>query len=256
MVHSVAIIGDGAISRRLRGYLAVDAAFDVVAVLSRQSSGALSPDVYAVLAGAETVVEAAGVDAVAEFGPTVIGDGNNFLISSIGALANPDLRLILSAGPGRYFPTIGAIGGLDLLQAASASGGLKTVSLRTRKLPRALVQGWMSGDEQTELLEATAPIRLFSGSPEQAVSKFPASLNVAFALSLAVGPKVPVEIELLADPAATFTEHRISASGSAGEYQFLIRNDPDPEQPRSSGLTARSFYSGLRRLAQPNGMFI
>lgn len=46
-------------------------------------------------------VEAAGVPAVAEYGPHIVGEGKDLLITSVGALADPRLRrALLDDGPG------------------------------------------------------------------------------------------------------------------------------------------------------------
>ena len=68
------------------------------------------------------------------------------------------------------------------------------------------------------------------------------------ALSLSA-PGVPVEVEVIADGRAERTVHRIQASGSAGDYEFRIDNEVNPENPKSSGLTARALLAALVALA-------
>lgn len=252
--HRFAIIGNGAISRELRQRARAYPALNCVGVLTRP--GAAPPaDAPALtlseaLERADTIVEAAGVSAVGEFGPAVVTAGRGFLVASVGAFAHPAVReRVLDAGPGRTLLTSGAIGGLDLIAAAGRTGGLDRVTLTTRKHPRSLVQGDTPAAERERLLALTRAEELFTGTVGEAIEQFPASLNVAVALGLAAGSLKLVRVRLLADPETTLTEHTIDAVGTAGEYHFRVRNEPLPEHPSSSGLTVRSLLSELLALA-------
>lgn len=258
MVINVAIIGDGAVSRQLRDYLAGSGQIQLAGVLGRQGvRGTEGAEFEYLLSAADVFVEAAGLAAVAEFGPRLVGAGKDFLVTSVGAFADPQLcQSVLRAGPGRTFLTSGAIGGLDLIRAAAASGGIDAVHLETRKKPAALIQDWMTAPERIRLGSAEKPTVLFTGSPEAAIERFPASLNVAVALGLAAGNLDKVSITLIADPEADLTQHLIAASGPAGAYEFRIANQPSASQPRSSGLTARALFAALLGLAEPGGQFI
>ncbi|MEB4613090.1 aspartate dehydrogenase domain-containing protein [Leucobacter sp. M11] len=252
--HRYAIIGNGAIATELRSLARAHPALDLVGIVTRPGSaapaGAAALTLAEAIDRADTVVEAAGVAAVAEHGPAVIQAGRTLLVSSVGAFAHAEHRAgVLDAGPGRALITSGAIGGLDLIAAAGRTGGLDRVTLTTTKHPRSLVQPGMPEPERARILGATQATELFSGSVEDAIARFPASLNVAVALGLAAGDLGLVRVRLSADPAATQTEHRIEAVGAAGSYRFLVRNEPLPEHPSSSGLTARSLLSELLRLA-------
>src|SRR5690554_25473 len=60
------------------------------------------------LAASDLIVECAGVDAVAEFGPRVVAAGRDFLVTSVGALVDTELRTrLFENGPGRTFVTTG-----------------------------------------------------------------------------------------------------------------------------------------------------
>ena len=94
----------------------------------------------------DLIVECAGVDAVHSEGLRVVESGIDLLVSSVGALVDePFRRRMLTGGPGRCSVTSGAMGGLDVLGAASRDGGLSTVTLVTTKSPAAVIQPWMSG---------------------------------------------------------------------------------------------------------------
>ena len=52
------------------------------------------------------------------------------------------------------------------------------------------------------------------------------------------------------------TRHDITVRGDGGSYRFGIENFPDPANPATSALTARSMVSGVLRLAGRGPHFI
>lgn len=207
------------------------------------------------IASSDLVVECAGVPAVASVGPTVIGAGRTFLVTSVGALVDPELRGRLLAGPGTLRVTTGAIGGLDLLAAASRDGGLDTITLTTTKAPSTVVQPWMGDDERERVLSTPGRLDVYTGTVADAIAKFPKSLNVAVALAVATNMWDDVTVTMAADPAATLTTHHIVATGRVGDYEFTIRNLPHPQNPATSGIVPSAVLAGIARLATPSGSF-
>ncbi|MFW0787384.1 aspartate dehydrogenase domain-containing protein [Gordonia sp. CPCC 206044] len=189
------------------------------------------------LALTEVVVECAGQDAVREHAVAIVEAGCDLVLTSIGALADVDLRKRLcDAGPGRVVCTNGAVGGLDMLAAAFASGGLDTVSITSTKKPASLLRPWMSDAQRTEIASTTVSLQVFTGSPDEAARLFPESLNVAVAVDLAVGGLGTTVVELIADPAAPMTRHAVRADGPIGSYTFVSENRPGVDNPRSSAV--------------------
>lgn len=136
----------------------------------------------------DVIVECAGVPAAARYGPAVIAAGQPLVLTSVGALADPETREGLLAGPGRLHVTNGAIGGLDVLEAAAQAGGLDTVEITTSKEATGLIRPWMSQQEVDRLRTLRAedgPLTVFIGNPAEAIEKFPANVNIAVALAWA-----------------------------------------------------------------------
>jgi len=52
-------------------------------------------------------------------------------------------------------------------------------------------------------------------------------------------------VRLTADPKASLTSHVIEASGPSGEYRFEIRNNPSPQNPRTSGIVPFAVLRSL-----------
>lgn len=203
------------------------------------------------LRSSDLVAECAGVPAVRVEGVRVIEAGVDLLVSSVGALVDELFRIrMLTQGPGRCFTTSGAVGGLDVLSAASRGGGLSAAQLVTTKAPAAVVQEWMSGEQRRTLLEAAGPITAFSGNVKDAIDLFPRSLNIAAAIALATDLWDELVVTMVADPNAALTTHAVSASGTSGDYEFTIRNRPHPRNPATSGVVPAAVLNDIERLAR------
>lgn len=258
----VAVIGKGAIGTRVARALAdgqAPGAWLMGVMVRRPGTGAPHRELTVddLTTEADLVVECAGSEAARRVGPRIVRAGKDLLLVSVGVLADPDLRhALLEQGPGRTFVSTGAIGGLNLLAAASRGGGLDRVTLTTRKLPRALIQPWMDGQARHELLNTKEPVTIFDGDVALAVERFPASLNVAVALAHATGLWKDTTVHLVADPSAGLTNHRISASGDSGTYDFSIENAPAPENPATSGVVADAVLEGITTLAGGSGRIV
>lgn len=206
----------------------------------------------------DIVVECAGVPAAKEHGTAVIASGKDLVLTSVGALADPDARRALLAGPGKVHVTSGAIGGFDLWSALAESNAVGTVKIRTTKNAEALIQDWMNDDERAELENATEPFVLFSGRPSDAIAKFPGNVNVSIALAWATRGRGAsddellerslerVTVELVASPNLVDTRHDIEVSGSAGTFSLVSESGPNPVNPKTSAITALSVAHTLR----------
>ena len=206
----------------------------------------------------DIVVECAGVPAAKEHGPAVIASGKDLVLTSVGALADPDARRALLAGPGKVHVTSGAIGGFDLWAALAESNAADTVKIRTTKNAEALIQDWMNDEERAELENATEPFVLFSGRPADAIAKFPGNVNVSIALAWATRGRGAsddellkrslerVSVELVASPNLVDTRHDIEVSGSAGTFSLVSESGPNPVNPKTSAITALSVAHTLR----------
>lgn len=254
MNRRVAVVGHGVVGAQVAHELArggVPGA-ELVGVVARTAPQDPSVRVLTLaeaLESSDLVVECAGQPVVHEIVDAVLSRGSDLVVTSVGALIDDRLGPRLgSLGPGRLVATHGAVGGLDLLASAARSGGLDSVHVRTTKKASALVRDWMDAERAAEIAEATAPVGVFAGSPSEAAQLFPDSLNVVAAIATAVGSTERVSVELVGDPAAPRTTHEIRASGSIGDYHFVIRNAPSAQNPRTSAVTAWSVLQTVASL--------
>jgi len=195
----------------------------------------------------DVLVECAGQACVASHATRILESGVDLLITSVGAMADPQVAdEVLAAGPGRVIFTAGAVGGLDMLASASAFMALRSAKITTTKTPASLVQPWMDEAATLQLLRTDTPVEVFRGGAREAARLFPRSLNVAATVAFAIDDFDLVEVVLVADPDGALTSHLIEAEGDAGEYRFEIKNRPSALNPRTSGVVP---YAVLRTLA-------
>jgi aspartate dehydrogenase len=257
---SVGIVGYGAVGSAIGQVLLQGCVPGVhlAGILTRTSSSdpMYTPDLPTLINRCEIVVEAAGSLALRSIAPTILDSGRTLVALSVGAFLADDLwPLAVRDGPGRLVFSTGAIGGLDLVRAVRLADPAPRVSLVSRKRPAALVQPWMSETQRRGLLRMRhqyEPRAIFRGSAVEAARLFPANLNVAASLAIAVGDVDAVVVELIADSSATRTVHDVAVDSTLGEYRFTITNQPSQANPATSAVVPWSVLRCLADLA-PTG---
>ena len=152
------------------------------------------------------------------------------------AFANDLEQAAKESGRRIYLPS-GAIGGLDVLKAAAIDGGLDSVTLTTRKPAQSLTAE-----------PITAEQILFDGPARDAIEQFPKNANVAIVLSLAGVGVERTRVRIIADPAITQNIHQIEANGAFGAMEMTIKNNPSPDNPKTSHITGASILAALSNL--------
>ncbi len=252
----VGLIGLGAIGRGVIQLLRADDDVEVVGALVGDPGKKRGPQMPPLCRcfeellekRPEVVVEVAGHDALRCFGPRVLSAGVDLIIVSVGALANPDTEEAIvqsaKAGGSRVFVASGAIGALDAIASAAACGGLCRVTHTTRKPARALL-------EPAEVADLTEPRELFRGSARDGALRFPESINVAAAVSLAGIGLDRTEVCVIADPRVERNSHEVVAEGDFGHMRFEIHNIPTDANPKTGRLVALSIVHALRKRHTP-----
>jgi aspartate dehydrogenase len=123
------------------------------------------------LPNTDVVVEAAGHEALAEYGVAALKQGSDLVIVSIGALAHDALWTELQAAAKRSRIILP---GIDALSAARR-GGLDEVHYSARKPPGSLSDACPTDRETV----------VFEGNAREAALKFPKNANVAATIALA-----------------------------------------------------------------------
>jgi len=244
------LIGAGSIGTRIAqavsaGEIDYDfaALYDVDAAaaqrLAAKHGGVVMASLAECVAACDVLVEAAAGKAVAgvmeEARASYARHGRpeHVLVMSVGGLLG--VPLPEDEGPVLHIPS-GAIGGLDAIQALAVAG-LSEVTLTTSKPPAAL---------GLDVKERTI---IFEGPACDVIEQFPKNVNVAIALSFAGIGAHKTRVRLVADPAESRNVHHIVARGPAGEVEFISRNMPFPDNPKTSYLAALSAVALLKRLS-------
>ena len=195
------------------------------------------------------VVEAASQDAVKDVALSVLQNKRDLMIMSVGALLDDSIYEILSDACKDfkkiiYLPS-GAIAGLDGIK--SIKDELESLSITTTKHPRSLKGAKFFENSDMNLDEVTFTTIIFEGTAKEAVTLFPANINVAALLSLSGIGSEKTSVKIVADPNTDKNTHHIEASGKFGKMTFTIENFPDVNNPKTSRLAILSAIETLRK---------
>jgi len=182
-------------------------------------------------------------------GLSVLQNKKDLMIMSVGALLDESIFEILSDAckdfkKKIYLPS-GAIAGLDGIK--SVKNELESLSITTTKHPRSLkgAKFFETSDINLDSIESRTII--FQGTAQEAVSLFPANINVAALLSLSGIGSIKTKVIIIADPTTDKNTHHIEAKGKFGKMTFTIENVPDPNNPKTSRLAILSAIETLRK---------
>jgi aspartate dehydrogenase len=196
--------------------------------------------------GPDMVIECAGHVAVDAYGEHILDGGCNLMLVSAGSLALEARFDRLKAAAIRNGRQIiipsGAVGGLDILQAARLAG-LHSVKYRSRKPPVA----WLGtlAEQELDLINLKSAQLFYQGSARSAAMNFPKNANVAATVALATLGLDLTEVELAADPEADGNYHEIEATGATGSVFIRIKAVASATNPRTSAIVAHSIVHTL-----------
>ncbi len=197
----------------------------------------------------DIIVEAASQDAVRDSALSVLQNKCDLMIMSVGALLDESIYDILSDACKDFKKTIylpsGAIAGLDGIK--SIKDELESLSITTTKHPRSLKGAKFFENSEINLDEINSITTIFEGTAKEAVSLFPANINVAALLSLTGIGSDKTNVKIVADPDTDKNTHHIEAAGTFGKMTFTIENFPDVNNPKTSRLAILSAIETLRK---------
>jgi len=197
----------------------------------------------------DIIVEAASQDAVKDTALSVLQNKCDLMIMSVGALLDESIYDILSDACKDFKKTIylpsGAIAGLDGIK--SIKDELESLSITTTKHPRSLKGAKFFENSKINLDEINSITTIFEGTAKEAVSLFPANINVAALLSLTGIGSEKTNVKIVADPNTDKNTHHIVAVGTFGKMTFTIENFPDANNPKTSRLAILSAIETLRK---------
>lgn len=200
------------------------------------------------------VVESASVDAVKQYGEFVLSHGKDFMVMSVGALADKKVmeKLVNTAKRNKcriYLPS-GAIAGVDGVKSASGSR-VDEVVLVTRKPPAGLKDVKYLEDKGVDVEKLKKETVVFEGFASEAIKYFPKNINVAVCLSIAGIGVEKTKVKIVCDPKIKQNIHKIVVKGDFGEIITETKNFPCPTNPKTSYLAALSAVATLKKIVSP-----
>jgi len=275
---SVAVLGCGALGSLVAEGVALDlqekwklagvyarTAAKAQALAGRFGCEAFTSTEAMLAAHPDVVVEAAGGDAARQHGEAVLRAGASLILLSGGVLADEAFALRLSEaaeqGGSVLHVASGAIGGFDLMRTLAfrerqlARRGQKALpgqELEARvdnfKAPASLNGApFLEGRE----LPADRCVEVFAGSAAEAIAGFPKNVNVAVAAASASAGMARTAVTITSDPALVENTHRIHVQGFGVRAEMEFASLPDPENSRSSTITAWSVLALPHELTSP-----
>ena len=202
--------------------------------------------------GPDIILEAAGYQALQQYGGSIVSAGIDFIPMSLAAFADVNFLKTVQTEAQKnnskvYIPS-GAIGCLDILRASRIGGGIDSVVLSSTKKPAALAGQPYLVDNGIEVDGLDEPLTVYDGIASEACLTFPKSMNIAGAVSLAGLGFDKTRVRLVADPDTPRTIHTLKVSGAFGELELKVQNLPHPDNPSTTFLAALSAVSALKNL--------
>jgi aspartate dehydrogenase len=221
------------------------ASYGVPFVTSREDLLAAQPEV---------VIEAAGHEAVRDWGEALLARRIAFIVLSGGALCDDALRAKLEAAARDnhtllYVPS-GGIGALDALKGVCVAG-CDSVEIAVTKPPAAWKNIAYVEKLGVNLDALTGPTVLFDGSARDGVPHFPQNVNIAAVLSMAGIGFDRTRLKVVADPALKFNTHFINIHGVTGSIAVKFESVPFPDNPKTAMLACYSALAAFKQFNSP-----
>jgi aspartate dehydrogenase len=200
--------------------------------------------------GADIVVEAVNTSATREIMQKALRSRKNILVMSVGRLLDEGSLFSLARKFDRnvLIPS-GAIAGLDAIKAARLAG-ITSATLTTTKPPRGFKDNTYLSSRGIDPLAIKKDTVIFDGKVKDAVSRFPQNINVAAALSLAIGDMRKLQVRIVASPKAKCNVHEISIKGACGRLTIRVENEACPDNPKTSYLAVLSAIATLKQYGE------
>ncbi|MBS7808806.1 aspartate dehydrogenase [Variovorax sp. PCZ-1] len=253
---NVCLIGYGAIGQAIVQRIATHSRVKISHIVVRSSSVVVPHGIQAVNdvpPDAQLVLECAGHSALHDHVLPALQRGIDCAVLSVGALSEVGLPEALAqaarVGGAQLHLLPGAIGGIDAI-AAAKQAGLTAVRYTGRKPPLA----WKGTPAEKQfdlkaLADTAQSATIFEASAREAAAQYPKNANVAATISLAGLGLDATQVRLIADGSQTENVHEIEMDGAFGKMKLEMRNQPLPDNPKTSMLTVLSALRFLENRA-------
>ena len=242
-------------SGRARLVALYDLAFSKASRLSFtvcKSSRLVAATLKELIGRSDLVIEAASAQGAWQAAQSVLGQGKDILIMSVGGIAPHYASLVRLANNkhARVFIPSGAISGIDALKAARF-GKIKEVMLTTRKSPQSFAGVAYLTQKKVDLKAIQKDTVLYCGTARRAIRLFPQNINVAALLSIAGIGLNKTKVKIIASPLVRSNIHEIKVTSEAGTVLTRTENVVHPDNPKTSYLAVLAAVATLQQILDP-----
>jgi aspartate dehydrogenase len=200
------------------------------------------------------VIEAASVKAAQTYMATILKQGKDIMIMSIGAFSDPafykTIIQLMSDNDNNVFLPSGAIGGADIIR--SVKNYIDEVTIVTTKSNKSLKGApyFYNKDIDIDIIKEKKVI--FDGNAIDAIKEFPSNVNISALVSLAGIGFEKTRVKIVVDPKIINNQHEIQVKWKFGSFQIKVDNMPSPDNPKTSYLAILSAIECLRGICAKN----
>jgi aspartate dehydrogenase len=200
------------------------------------------------------VIEAASIKAAHTYSPTILKQGKDIMIMSIGAFSNPTFYKtiihLLTDNDNNVFLPSGAIGGADIIR--SVKNYIDKVTIITTKSNKSLKGAPYFSNKNIDIDIIKEKKVIFDGNAIDAITEFPSNVNISALVSLAGIGFEKTRVKIVVDPNIKSNQHEIRVDWKFGSFQIKVDNMPSPENPKTSYLAILSAIECLRGICAKN----
>jgi len=192
------------------------------------------------------LIEAASVDCVKKLIPLIRRYKKDILFMSTGGLLGRGAFLKQSEESGvEVIIPHGAVAGLDAIKTVRLTG-IKSLTISSYKPVRSLLGSPYLVKNKINLKSVQGKKLVFQGSVKEAIKGFPKSVNVSATLLLISGLK-DLDVKIYACKSSKNITHVIDVKSAISDLQFICKNYPSRENPRTSALAIYSACECMRQ---------
>ncbi|TVP40215.1 aspartate dehydrogenase [Candidatus Nitrosocosmicus arcticus] len=200
------------------------------------------------------VIEAASVKAAQTYMATILEQGKDVMIMSIGAFSDPAfyetlIQLLADTDRNVFLPS-GAIGGADIIR--SVKDYIDDVTIVTTKSNKSLKGAPYFYNKDIDIDTIKERKVIFEGNAIDAIKGFPSNVNISALVSLAGIGFEKTRVKIVVDPKIINNQHEIHVKWKFGCFQIKVDNMPSPDNPKTSYLAILSAIECLRGICAKN----
>ena len=200
------------------------------------------------------VIEAASIKAAHRYAATILRQGKDIMIMSIGAFSDPTFNetilQLLTDNDNNVFLPSGAIGGADIIR--SVKNYIDKVTIITTKSNKSLKGAPYFINKSIDIDTIKEKKVIFEGNAIDAIKEFPSNVNISALVSLAGIGFEKTMVKIVVDPNIKNNQHEIRVDWKFGHFQIKVDNMPSPDNPKTSYLAILSAIECLRGICEKN----